>query len=98
MRIVLAALFLPFLILTNGPYAKGQVWRQIVPLKTTRGEVERLLGSTTGDYFAKYELKEGSLFIEYSSGPCKPERKGGWKVPRDVVIRVNFSPKQRKRI
>lgn len=98
MRIALAALFLPFLILTNWCDVKGQDWRQIVPLKSTRAEVERLLGSTTGAYFAEYELKEGSLFIEYSSGPCKPERKGGWNVPKDVVIMVNFTPKKRTRI
>lgn len=98
MRIALAALFLPFLILTSRVHVKGQDWRQIVPLKSTRAEVERILGATTGAYFAQYELKQGSLFIEYSSGPCKPERKGGWNVPKDVVIRVNFSPKHRTRI
>jgi len=49
-------------------------------------------------YFAEYELKEGSLFIEYSSGPCRAERKGGWNVARDVVIMVNFTPKHRTRI
>jgi hypothetical protein len=98
MRIVLAALFLPFLILTNWCDVKAQDWRQIVPLKSTRAEVERILGSTTGAYFAEYELKEGSLFIEYSSGPCRPERKGGWNVPTDVVIRLRLWPKHRMRI
>lgn len=98
MRIVLIALFLPFLILTNRLNVKGQDWRQIVPLKSTRAEVERLLGPTTGAYFGEYELKEGSLFIEYSSGPCRPERKGGWNVPRDVVIMVSFTPKHKTRI
>lgn len=98
MRIVLATTFLAFLILTNRLNVKGQDWRQIVPLKSTRADVERLLGTTTGAYFAQYELKQGSLFIEYSSGPCRPERKGGWNVPRDVVITVNFTPKHRRRI
>ena len=98
MRIVLAVLFLSFLIITNRSNVKGQDWRQIVPLKSTRAEVERLLGLPTGAYYAQYELKQGSLFIEYSSGPCRPERKGGWNVPRDVVIRVNFTPRHRKRI
>jgi hypothetical protein len=98
MRIVVAALFLSSLILTNWLTVKCQDWRQIVPLKSTRAEVERLLGSTTGAYFARYELKEGSLFVEYSSGPCKPERKGGWILPKDVIIMVNFTPKHRTRI
>jgi hypothetical protein len=98
MRIVLATLFLLFFILTYPLNVKGQDWQQIVPLKSTRVEVEHLLGSATGAYFGEYELKQGSLFIEYSSGPCKPERKGGWNVPRDVVIMVHFTPKHRTRI
>jgi hypothetical protein len=98
MRIVLAALFLSFPILTNPSNVKGQDWRQIVPLKSKRAEVERLLGATSTAYFAEYELKQGSLFIEYSSGPCRIERKGGWNVPRDVVIMVSFTPKHRIRI
>ena len=98
MRIVLAALFLPFLILTNRPNVNGQDWRQIVPLKSTRAEVERLLGAMVTAYFAEYELKQGSLFIEYSSGPCRPERKGGWNVPKDVVTMVHFTPKHKRRI
>ena len=57
MRIALAALFLPILILTNRSNVKGQDWRQIVPLKSTRADVERLLGSTPGAYFGEYELK-----------------------------------------
>jgi hypothetical protein len=45
MRIALAAFF-PFLILTNELHVKGQDWRQIVPLKSTRADVECLLGPT----------------------------------------------------
>lgn len=98
MRIVLVALFLPFLIFTNQHNVKGQDWRQIVPLKSTRADVERLLGPSKEVYFAVYHLKEGILDIEYSSGPCRPERKGGWNVPRDVVITLNFSPHRKRRI
>ena len=98
MRIVLAALFVPFLVLTDQLNVKGQDWRQIVPLKSTRAEVERILGATATTYFAEYELKQGSLFVEYSSGPCKPERKGGWNVPKDVVIMISFTPKRKTRI
>ncbi len=98
MRIVLAALFLSFLIVTNWLNVKGQDRRQIMPLKSTRAEVERLLGPNKEAYFAVYHLKEGVLDIEYSSGPCRPERKGGWNVPKDVVVTLNFSPKRKRRI
>lgn len=98
MRIAPAAFFLLFLMLANQNYVKGQDWRRIVPLKSTRADVERLLGPTKEPYFGVYHLKEGVLDIEYSSGPCSPERKGGWNVPKDVVITVNFSPKRKTRI
>ena len=98
MKTVVASLFLPFLILTWCYDVNAQDWRQIVPLKSTRAEVERLLGSTKEAYFADYQLKQGSLFIEYSSGLCRPERKGGWNVPENVVLIVSFSPKHKRRI
>lgn len=67
-------------------------------LISTRPEVEALLGRTEGAYSAIYQLKEGSLFIEYSSGPCRPERRGGWNVPENVVVSMSFSPKHKRRI
>jgi len=63
MRIALAALFLPILILTNRSNVKGQDWRQIVPLKSTRADVERLLGPTKEPYFAVYHLKVAGTYL-----------------------------------
>lgn len=78
--------------------ANAQDWRKISPMISTRAEVETLLGPADGAFAAIYKLKEGSLFIEYSSGPCRPERKGGWNVPENVVVLVSFSPKNEPRI
>lgn len=61
-------------------------------------EVEALLGPAEGAFSVVYQLKEGSLSIEYSSGFCKPERKGGWNVPENVVVSLSFSPKHPRRI
>lgn len=69
----------------------AQQWRKIVPLKSTRSDVERLLGPQKKSYGVVYELRDGTLSIEYSSGPCKKDRKGGWNVPEDVVISFSFS-------
>jgi len=63
-----------------------------------RADVERLLGPTKEAYFADYTFSDGNLFIEYSSGPCRPERKGGWNVPENVVVSVSFSPTRKRRI
>lgn len=75
---------------------KDPDWRQITPLRSTRVDVERLLGTSSNPYSAKYILEEGNLFIEYSSGPCTPFRKGGWNVSKDVVVHMSFSPNVKK--
>jgi hypothetical protein len=98
MNTVLVILFLPCLILMKCQVVNDQNWRKIVPLTSTRADVERFLGPTNEVYFATYRLKEGNLFIEYSSGPCRPERKGGWNVGENVVISVSFYPKHKRRI
>ena len=69
-------LFLCGLMIVHVPRANAQEWRKIVPLKSTRSDVERLLGPNERSYGVVYELTEGVLFIEYSSGPCK--RKARW--------------------
>jgi hypothetical protein len=75
----------------------AQDWRSITPLKTVRTEVESLLGPSTGTYHATYTLQDGVLFVEYSSGPCTPDRKGGWDVPEYTVVSVRFEPKSKKK-
>ncbi len=89
--------FLCGLILVVVPTTGAQEWRKIVPLKSTRTEVERLLGSNDKSYGIDYELTDGVLSIEYSSGPCRKERHGGWNVPEGVVISFSFSPRSKQR-
>jgi hypothetical protein len=87
------------LILLVIPKASAQEWRKIVPLKSTRTDVERLLGSNENkSYGVGYELPDGDLSIEYSSGPCSKARRGGWNVPEGVVISFNFVPKNKQRL
>lgn len=85
------------LILILVPLANAQEWRKIVPLKSTRADVERLLGSKEKSYGIVYELTSGVLSIEYSSGPCRKDRRGGWNVPEGIVISYSFSPKNKQR-
>lgn len=73
-------------------------WRQIVPGRTTRPEVERLLGPAPDTYSASYDLREGNLFIAYSIGPCGSEKKGGWNLPKDTVVEVTFTPKKKRSV
>ena len=85
------------LILMLCATGRAQQWRKIVPLKSTRADVERLLGPQEQSYGVVYKLRDGDLFIEYSSGPCRKDRKGGWNVPEDVVISFSFSATDKPR-
>lgn len=96
MKSIIPVLLSFALVLTNWQSNKDLDWRQIMPLRSTRIDVERLLGTSNEVYMAKYKLEEGNLFIEYSSGPCTPLRKGGWNVPTDVVVHMSFSPNLKK--
>lgn len=73
--------------------AAGAKWKQIVLLKSTRAEVEKLMGiSADRGYFANYAIEEGTLVIEYSRGRCKPPVGIDWNVAADTVINVEYVP------
>lgn len=91
-------LLFSLLVFMNWLPVKDPDWRKLTPLQSTRADVERLLGRSNEAYFADYTLEEGSLSVIYSSGPCRPDRKGGWNVPENVVVGLSFSPKNKKRV
>jgi hypothetical protein len=97
MKIRNRLLLLAGLMLIIGVNANAQQWRKIVPLKSTRAEVERLLGPNDNSYGVVYELKTGALSIEYSSGPCRKDRKGGWNVSDGVVVSFSFAATKKPR-
>lgn len=94
----LASSFLASFVLAGLLTLQTPNWRSIVPSKTSRTDVENILGHTETEYFAVYKIDEGNLFIEYSSGPCRPDRKGGWNLPKDVVVMVRFYPRIKPRL
>ena len=66
-------------------------WRRIVPLRSTRAEVERRLGKPVGGY---YEFRAERAFVFYSNGGgC--DGRDDWDVPRDTVVRIVVTPKRR---
>jgi hypothetical protein len=96
MKLLLLILLTLFLFGAESIHA--QEWRRIEPLKTTRADVEAILGQANGHYEVLYKLKDGKLSIEYSSGPCRPDRVGGWNVPENVVVSMFFSPNQHEKL
>lgn len=75
--------------------AKG--WRGIMPLHSTRADVERLIGKPNFKYDL-YDFENERVFILYSSKPCTEGLQGSWNVPRDTVIQVSVAPKEKLRL
>ena len=77
--------------------AKG--WRGIVPLHSTRADVERSLGAPDRKSNIKpvvrYDLEKEHVYIIYSRGPCSDGSVyGKWEVPPDTVVSIRVSPKK----
>lgn len=74
---------------------EAKSWRGIVPLQSTRTDVERLLGRSKNDI---YKVEDQVVYIEYSRFPCDhhnrpgwPETPPGWDVPPDRVVSIVVS-------
>jgi len=78
---------------TNNPN-----WRQIVPGRSTKSDVEKLLGVSDESYSAGYDLADGTLSVIYSAGPCGAKKIGGWNLPKDTVTTVTFTPTKKVKI
>jgi hypothetical protein len=64
LRILAAALLLILGVIN----ARGKEWRGIVPLKSTRADVERLFGKE--NELGRYQFEDERAYIFYSDGPC----------------------------
>src|SRR5690349_3773129 len=74
------------------------VWRGIVPLKSTRADVERFLGKP--NELGLYEVNGEHVTIIYSEGPCiglyRSLEKANCKclVSKDTVLSIYIEPKR----
>lgn len=99
-------LFLILILLTpflTGFSTKKTEWRKIVPMISTREDVEKLLGKPKKEinenlgkndeaFLAEYELEDGTLGIAYSFGGCSSSSKLVHYASRWTVIEVFFRP------
>jgi len=76
--------------------AQSQVegWRGLVPLHSTRTDVERLLGAPTKSHgvASTYDTKNERVHIFYSGGPCKKGVSEEWNVPADTILSLTVHP------
>lgn len=90
MRRITIVIGCTWLILVTASTSTAQGWRGIIPLRSTRQDVERLLGTPT-DYY--YYLKNETVYIGFSSGSCKGAGPDSYKVPAGTVTRIMVIPK-----
>lgn len=74
--------------------ARPLEWRGITPLRSTREDVERLIGRPAKPGAPLYEAEKESVHIIYSAEPCEQGVAGAWNVPPDTVIRIEVTPKK----
>jgi hypothetical protein len=85
-----------FIFFASTIHQPANCWHGITPLRSTRADVEKLLGTPTpyskALYAADYRTKNERVSILYSTGPCDVEPSHGWNVPRGMVISIAVEP------
>ena len=77
-------------------FSREEGWRGIVPLHSTRADVERLLGpSPETGYGVTYDLGTESVTIEYSSCRCCEPKERRYDVRNYTVVRLSVSAEQK---
>jgi hypothetical protein len=87
-----------FLLLGFSVIGQAKDWRGIVPLHSTRADVERILGPASGKCRCSYSSGDDNVQVVYSSGNCKKGGSGGWNIRPDTVIRLIVYPKAHPRL
>lgn len=65
-------------------------WKGIVPLQSTRADVDRLLGKGAGKCQCIYRKPTEIVAVDYAKAPCKGAV-NGWNVPSDTVLKVRIT-------
>lgn len=97
LRSIAPLIFFLFSTLLTVPGAEAKGWRGILPLHSTRVDVERVLGPPTeklSEYSVLYRTENETLTISYARGlPCGiGEKYSQWRVPRDTVASIQITP------
>jgi len=91
-------LFIVFsLVMGVADTAVAKPWRGIVPLRSKRAHVRRVLGKPSigaDGTIELYEKKEGHIQVRYARQPCEeglPADWGNWRVSRDTVVNISIT-------
>ncbi len=84
------------LLLVAGTAVTAKEWRGIVPLKSTRQDVERLFGvpKKSSARLAYYNLAREIVVFHFKTGTCEGDRMGWtYDVPAGTVVSIGVIPK-----
>jgi hypothetical protein len=90
MKILLLILVIAISFNFTSPQRNGG-WRGIVPLHSTRADVERIFGASTNECKCLYKAADVLVHVEYAADRCKGVIPG-WNVPADTVLRFHVRP------
>ncbi len=70
-------------------------WRGLIPLRSSRSDVEELLGKSRAShgFTYVYEMEKETVDVLYSAGPCKVSGVERWNVAADIVVRMDVRPR-----
>jgi hypothetical protein len=71
-------------------------WKSIVPLLSSRSDVERQLGLSDSQDCSEctYRTPTETAFVIYSRAPCQATTANGWNVPKGTVVRLTIFPRE----
>jgi hypothetical protein len=90
MKLTLSIIAGPLLALALASPPPAKDWRGITPLRSTRADVERLLGPPQSDSGSVYVTEGERVSVTYSRRACDY----GWRVPLDTVVSFFVHPKK----
>ena len=72
---------------------KSEGWKGLVPLRSARADVERLLGPSVEQCtsLCKYKTSHEIIFARYSSMPCGNDETDRWRVPSNTLIELSLN-------
>lgn len=83
-------------VIRSQPSVAVNSWQGIVPLQSTRAEIERLLGpskSLLGEIYL-YDTSENRVNVAYTSDPCGVNGANSTGAATDVALKIAVSPKK----
>lgn len=91
MRVFVCVCIFAGTLLAGNPQGFWQNRFGIVPLHSTRADVERLYGVSGDACRCIFRTSKETIYVAYATAPCSG-REYGWNVPRDTVLSFRVTP------